>query len=784
MSLEFRPATVSKTTNPPMPYTLTIFVGAFLLFAVQLLLAKYFLPWFGGAPAVWTTCMLFFQTLLLAGYAYAHGLAHGSSPKAQSVLHVSLLLVALALLVYLAFVWPTPLTPGAGWKPQGAEQPVRSLIALLAVSVGLPYFVLSTTGPLLQAWFARTHSHETPYRLYAVSNLGSFLALLSYPFLVEPWLTLKMQARLWSLGFLGYAMACGYCALQAGGKKTSEGLSLLRDGKGEGGRETRVEPNKPGLRSYALWLSLAACGSVMFLASTNQICQDIAVVPLLWILPLSLYLLSFVICFEKPDWYSRRVFHPAFGLALFAACYVLNGGAFRSIIGQVAVYSFALFTCCMVCHGELYRSKPSARFLTSFYLIMAVGGALGGVFVALIAPHLFRSFWEYQFGLWGSALLMFIILMRDKSSWLYCSKFGMAGLAVGAAFLPACAALASPQKMSLSDMTPFVAVLLAAILLARRSQTGFDASRARAVPLFCGASLIILGAAFFFIARSQMKGSMLVVRNFYGVLTVGEQNADQPDRRAYRLIHGRVVHGFQFRAEAKRGLPTGYFGATSGVGVALLRLEQDAARSADGGGLRIGIVGLGVGTLAAYAKAGDYVRFYEINPEVVRIARDSGYFTYLRNCPAKLDVILGDARLSMEDELRRKEPQQFDLLAIDAFTGDAIPVHLLTQEAFRVYLDEIRNPHGVLAIHISNDYLDLSPVLRGVAEHFGLRYLSIHTSGDGNVVSESIWVLLSQDGKLLDSLSNSKESNSNEAHRPGVRFWTDDYSNLFQVLRW
>jgi len=766
-----------------MRYRVTVFLGAFLLFAVQLLLAKYFLPWFGGVPAVWTTCMLFFQTLLLAGYAYAHGLANWINPRAQRALHSILLLVSLALLVCLAFEWPSPVTPGAGWKPHGGDHPIWRLTVLLTVSVGLPYFVLSTTGPLLQAWFARAQPHETPYRLYAVSNFGSFLALLSYPFLVEPWLTLNTQARLWSLGFLVYTIGCGACTLQAGRKEASEGMSLPCKGNREGG-EHRVEPNKPRSASYALWLSLAACGSVMFLASTNQICQDIAVVPFLWILPLSLYLLSFVICFEKPDWYSRGVFHPALGLALFAACYVLNSGWFHSIAVPVAVYSFTLFVSCMVCHGELYRSKPSPRFLTSFYLMVAIGGALGGVFVALFAPNFFESFWEYELGLWGTTLLMFLVLMWDKGSWLYCSRFGIASLAVGAAFLPACTALASHPKMRPSELTPFVAVLIVATLLAVRSRSGFDARRARAVPLYCGVSLVVLGAVLFLIVRKQVRSSVLVVRNFYGALTVRDQNADQLDWRAYQLIHGRVTHGFQFRLPAKRDLPTSYYALSSGVGRALVGLRERLLESADPRGLRIGIVGLGVGTLAAYGTRGDYLRFYEINPEVVRIAKDPHFFTYLQACPAKLDVILGDARLSMEDELGRKEPQRFDLLAIDAFTGDAIPVHLLTKEAFRIYLNEIRRPRGILAIHISNVYLDLSPILQGVANRFGLRYLLIHTSADEHVVSESAWVLLSEDGEFLESLSSSKQRSPNEAPRPAVRLWTDDYSSLLQFLRW
>jgi hypothetical protein len=297
------------------------------------------------------------------------------------------------------------------------------------------------------------------------------------------------------------------------------------------------------------------------------------------------------------------------------------------------------------------------------------------------------------------------------------------------------------------------------------------------------ASLLILGAVLFFVARSQVRSSILVVRNFYGVLRLREMSADQPDWRAYQLLNGRISHGFQFLSPAKRDLATSYYALTSGVGQALVGLRERLPRSAEPRGLRIGIVGLGVGTLAAYGKPGDYVRFYEINPEVVRIARDPRYFSYLKDCPAKLDVILGDARLSMESELGRKEPQQFDLLAIDAFAGDAIPVHLLTREAFEVYLNEIRRPKGVLAIHITNTYLNLSPVLTEVAQHLGLRYLSIDSSGDGKAVNESHWVLLSYDQEFLDSLSSSKQSSANKAPRP-VRLWTDDYSNLFQILRW
>jgi hypothetical protein len=764
-------------------YRFTIFLGAFLLFSVQLLLGKYFLPWFGGTPAMWTTCMFFFQTLLLAGYAYAHGLANWFSLRAQRALHFTLLLASLLLLGFLALMWNSPITPDTSWRAHSGDHPVWSVIALLAVSAGLPYFVLSSTGPLLQSWFTKTHSGHTPYRLYALSNLGSFLALLSYPFLVEPWLTLKTQARLWSLAFLGYAVGCAYCALRIGRSGTWENASSQPEASGENATADRIGSRKLDIGTCVLWLTLAACASVMFLATTNQICQDIAVVPFLWVLPLSLYLLSFVICFDKPKWYSRGVFHPAFGLAIFLACFVLNGGALTSIVTQVLVYSFTLFACCMVCHGELARSKPVSRYLTSFYLMVALGGAMGGIFVALIAPHCFRAFWEYQLGLWGSVLLMFFILMRDKGSWLYCSRFGLPGLALGAALLPGFAALGMHSNMSLDGLIPVVAVAVGVWLLARMGQTGFDRTRARAVPLYCATALLVLGTLLVLSARMQIQSSALVTRNFYGVLTVRELNSNLPDGRAFALFHGRIAHGFQFRAEDKRGLPTSYYGLTSGVGRALTELREGLSRSANEKSLRIGVAGLGVGTLAAYAKPGDYIRFYEINPEVISIASDRQYFSYLKDCPAKLDVIVGDARLSMEHELQQGQPQRFDLLALDTFSGDAIPVHLLTKEAFQIYLSEIKKPDGIIAVHITNSYFDLRPVLSRIAEHFELKCAWLHSAGDGKTTSYNDWVLLSRDGNFLDTLSVPMSSTSNEAYHSVVPLWTDDYSNLFQVLR-
>jgi hypothetical protein len=775
---EARAGTLASARGATQAYRCSIFLGAFLLFAVQLVLGKYFLPWFGGSAALWTTCMFLFQLLLLAGYAYAHALVNWFEPRVQSLVHSAFLVFALLLLTFLALRWHSPLTPPISWRSPSSDHPIRSIVALLCLSAGLPYFVLSATGPLLQSWFTRTHPGCKPYRLYALSNLGSLLALFSYPFLVEPWLSLRMQARLWFLGFLAYAVVCGLCAQHAGRSKKTQNLRL-HSADTEAAHAYPLGTEKPSTGSYILWLSLAACASVMFLATTNQICQDVSVVPFLWVLPLGLYLLSFIICFDAAKWYSRAVFHSAFAVGVFFACFVLVGWAIQRILVVVAVYLFTLFAGCMICHGELARSKPNARYLTSFYLMIALGGALGGVLVALIVPHLFPTFWEYQLGLWSVLLLLFLTLARDKSSWLYCSRWGLPAIAVLAALLPGCVSLAHGAR-SLGMLFPILPLLIAVYLVARRGQEGFDRTRSRAAPFYCVTALLILGAVLFVGARAQVGSSMLLSRNFYGVLAVKEISPNHPDRRALSLFHGRIMHGLQFTSEAKRNLPTSYYGASSGVGRALAALQTQSQRSAHQQKIRIGVVGLGIGTLAAYGRPGDYVRFYEINPEVTRIARDDRYFTYLKNSVAKLDVVAGDARLSMESELNRDQAQHFDLLAIDAFSGDAIPIHLLTEEAFQIYLKEIQ-PEGIIAVHTTNTYFDLRPPLLRIAQHFGLKFADLYTVGDGNVTTYSDWVLLSRDAKFIDSVSTPQ--GANQAVNSATSLWTDDYSNLFRALR-
>ena len=754
----------------------TIFLSAFLLFWVQLLLGKYILPWFGGTPAVWTTCMLFFQVGLLGGYTYAHLITSRLQRRAQGLLHAGLILVCVLLLVWLTTIWGSPITPGANWKPRTADQPVWDIIVLLSASVGLPYFVLSATGPLLQAWFARTHLDRSPYRLYALSNFGSFLALLSYPFLLEPSLTLKTQAHLWWWAYLCFAAACGYCALRVGSAEAQAASTTLGDEDA-----LRQTTKRPRTALYGLWISLAACASVIFLATTNQICQDIGVVPLLWVLPLSLYLLSFIICFEKERWYSRRWFHPLLGAAIFGACFVLYDGAAGSIFVQIAIYSFVLFVCCMVCHGELVRSKPHPRYLTSFYLTVAAGGALGGVVVTLLAPHLFKGFWEYQLGLWLCVLLTLLVVVRDRDSWLYQSRLGSPVVVVAvASLLPEAASLSRTAQTgkTLVHLPLLMAMILLVYVFLNRNRTGNEKARRQAAPVYCIGAWLLLGTVLLGSITAHTRTAVALWRNFYGTLGVFSQNPDDPERAAYVLKHGRVTHGMQFRAADKSRLPTSYYGPASGIGLAILRNPQrsgpEGARA-----LRIGGVGLGAGTIAAYGEPGDLIRFYEINPEVIRIATSGTYFTYLKDCQAQVEVIPGDARLSMERELDRGEPQKFDVLAIDAFSGDAIPVHLLTEEAFQIYLKHLSGPQAIIAIHITNTYLDLRPVVLKLANRFGLRSAWINSYGNGETVSTSSWMLLSQSNPLVAGMADTLDG----VRLPESRLWTDDYSNLFQVLR-
>ena len=762
-----------------LAYALTIFLSAFLLFQIQPLIGKAILPWFGGAPAVWTTCILFFQLLLLTGYAYAHAVASLLSARAQRRLHVALLVLALAAMGLGAIVWKSPILPGPGWKPSDPESPVLRILAVLAASVGLPYFLLSTTGPLLQAWFARSHPGVSPYRLYALSNLGSLLALVTYPIVVEPDLTLHAQAIAWAGGFALFVAGCALCA----GRFAAPGADVAVVFPGAAGGAA-----PPARATRLLWLALAACGSMMLLATTNQLCQEVAAIPFLWVLPLCLYLLSFILCFESDRFYRRVIFGPALVAGVGAAALVLKEGFSVPLRNQVIVYAFALFAVCMVCHGELARLKPGPRYLTAFYLMVSAGGAAGGLFVGVVAPRVFDGFWEYHATLWLAGLLAVVVLALDRGSWLRAGRPWPAAVALlGALALAGAARESRAWEAAVAFVRDAFATLRQAAVVAGAlllAAAALAATRAvwwrRGRPWFAATCLTLalplVAAALLADIQDFRNEAVFVTRNFYGVLTVEEQNREDPDEHQLKLRHGRVVHGFQYQAASKRDQPTSYYADRSGIGLAILKHPRRAA------GLKIGVVGLGVGTVAAFAHAGDTVRFYDINPEIVRMSLGPHrVFTYLADCTGKVEVVQGDARLSLERELAEGRPQRFDVLGIDAFSSDSIPVHLLTREAVAVYLAHLSRPDGILAIHISNRYLDLTPVVKGLADALHLDASLVDIASDGAIWG-STWILLSPEGDVLQRSGIDDDAEELEVARP-VRLWTDDYSNLFQVLK-
>jgi spermidine synthase len=759
-------------------YGATVLLSAFLLFQVQLLLGKHILPWFGGVPAVWTTCMLFFQVVLLGGYAYAHGVAHRLSPRAQRRMHLAVLALALAALAALAVAWGSPVLPGVAWKPLTERAPVWQIVRLLAVAIGLPFFVLSATGPLIQAWFAVQHPTRSPYRLYALSNLGSLLGLLTYPFAVEVWLPLRTQAWVWAAGFVLFAAGMSACAPGAPARAAAAA-------------SPQGDDPSPMATQRVLWFALGGCASVMLLATTNQMSQEIAVVPFLWMLPLCLYLLSFILCFDSERWYSRGVFGTLLVLGLVLSAFVMERSVFARISLQIVVPALTLFAACMICHGELVRLRPAPRHLTGFYLTLTASGAAGGLFVGVVAPAVFPGLWEYPIALWASAALLAVVLWRDRTVPLRAATLWPVGAAFVAAVLVTTYLLRDwlvPTLPELPDRCLFgappgiAAVTLAAHHLGRRRWSVGGETVARSSwprrALMGGAvagARVLLAVVLVVLTRRPLADAVYQARNFYGVLQVIDEDADEPEMHLIKLRHGRIIHGVQYQAEDRRHVPTTYYGADSGIALAL----ENHPRRAEG--LRIGVIGLGTGSLAVWARPADAIRFYEINPDVLRIAGpDATTFTYLHDSPAHVEVTLGDARLALEQELARGAPQRFDVLAMDAFSSDAIPMHLLTREAIAVYLQHL-SPSGILAVHVSNRYLDLEPVVRGIARHFGLAHVFV-SAAEGELTWSNTWALLTRDRRLLEIDAITEVADTRDDDAPAT-LWTDDYSNLLGVLR-
>ncbi|MCX6888990.1 MAG: fused MFS/spermidine synthase [Verrucomicrobia bacterium] len=679
-------------------FSLTIFWGACLLFLVQPLIARFILPWFGGGPAVWTTCMLFFQVLLLGGYAYAHFSISRLTPRRQVLTHLCLLALAVALL---------PITPSDQWKPADGSHAAGHILLLLLACLGLPYLVLSATGPLLQAWFSKANPGVSPYRLYALSNIGSLLALLVYPFVLEPQLARQAQANWWSVGLALYAALAGWCGFKVWKSAGADMQSAVAADDAEA----------PTMSRKLLWFALPACGVMLLLAITNKLCQDIAVVPFLWVLPLSLYLLSFIISFDSPRWYHRAFWLPLLAALLGMVLHNLTQAESHPNITPLAtLYLGTMFVACMVCHGEVFRLRPGASRLTSYYLSISAGGAAGGLFVALVAPFVFPDYFELHLALFLTAALVLGVLRQDSSFPLQHGKARW-GWAVLLLLLPA------------------------------------------------------FGYGLYDVASNSLRGAVSVTRGFYGVLKVTEAEKGDPARHHLTIQHGATIHGLQYQSAERRTDPTSYYTSTSGIGRLFRTYKPE-------GGRRVGAVGLGSGTLAAWGRKGDTFRFYEINDDVAHLATST--FTYLKDSKAKTELVMGDARLRMEGE----PDQQYDVIILDAFSSDAIPVHLLTLEAFAHYQRHLKKG-GAIVVHVSNRYLDLHPVVYRIAEKIGFPAITIDdndTAFEDDGFYGSDWIIMSRNAELLQQPLLHDATSAPVEFSARVLPWTDERSDLLRIL--
>jgi hypothetical protein len=667
----------------------TVFLSAFLLFQIQPIVAKMILPWFGGSSSVWSVCMVFFQAELLLGYAYVHWLHEKLSPNKQVIVHASLLALSLLML---------PVAADPSWKGDALTDPSWAVFVVLAIAVGAPYLMLSTTGPLMQAWYAlaftKPGAEIKPYRLYALSNLASMLALLSYPVVIEPFFAVQHQANMWSIGYAAFTLGALFTGI------------IVWKSHARPQEHKQAETStaaRPALTECLLWIGLAATASILLLTLTHQLTNDVAPVPFLWVLPLSIYLLSFILCFDAPRYYVRSAFLIALPVALLTVDYVLTHG--QGIPAMVTLLSLSLFVFCMVCHGELVRRKPPVRHLTLFYLMLSVGGALGGTFVGLIAPTIFNAYFELPIGLFLCAALVTIVIWKESS---------------------------------------------------------------KALRITIAIALVLYSARLVYLSLEYVNGYRVVMRNFYSQLRVEDVPTVHGIKRIMR--HGSIIHGEQYLNENLRRKPTAYYCPQSGIGLALNSLSTAQSQ-------KIGIVGLGVGTLATYGRAGNEMRMYEINDQVVDVARTE--FTYLSDSPAKMVSVLGDGRLMLE----REPTQNFDLLAMDAFSGDSIPTHLLTLEAMKIYLGHMK-PDAILAVHITNQYLDLEPVMAAIAQHYGkvAMLYSLPKNPSEPFCRHTTWVLLMSPARVAN-LPKELQGGMTLTPRTGFKPWTDGFSNLIDILK-
>jgi hypothetical protein len=662
-------------------YSLTIFLSAFLLLVVEPMAAKQLLPTLGGSSAVWTTCLVFFSVALLLGYLYAHWISSLFDPKQQAVIHILILTMAL-------------LTLGIRIQPGPAAvsyHPALTVFRVLATVIGLPYLALSSTTPLLTAWYAGSFEGRSPYRLFALSNFASLLALASYPLFIEPHLTMKQQTGWWSGGFLVFAVFCGAIAWQ--GRR----------------RLVTAEPETAALagRPEPFWFLLALGGGMMLTAVTSHMSANIAAIPLLWLPPLALYLLTFILAFQGAWGPIRQSMLRWVLVAVASMAYALRD--IRTILPiavSVPLFLIALFLCCFFLHGELYARRPVSAGMTRFYLVVATGGAAGTLLVGVIFPLVLRANYDL------ACTLVVVSLIALAATWQDGWGVRMIWMA-GAA-----------------------------------------------------ASIVVLSTQ----VKQYDDDAVALMRNFYGTLRVRESHLPPQSDTDRQLLNGTIEHGAEWFAPQFLGQPLTYYAPDSGLGLAMRLCCGTSTK-------RVGVIGLGTGTVAAYGNPGDAVLFYEINPLVERLSRH--WFTFLHDSPAHVEVILGDARLSLAAE----KPQHFNVIVVDAFSGDAIPVHLLTREALALYRKHLQ-PGGVIVFHVSNQYINLEPVVAAIAQDAGMKAESVHSRGDEqNGYYYADWILVTANETLLSQ----PEVVNNGFPTPlqaDVRLWTDNYSSVFPLLKW
>ncbi|MCF3652169.1 fused MFS/spermidine synthase [Synoicihabitans lomoniglobus] len=742
-----------------LPFAVAIFLGAFLLFLVQPIMGRYLLPEFGGSPSVWTTCLLFFQTALLVGYAYAHVLTKYLAARHQVAVHLGLLMGA--------FLWLPPM-PDAIDPGDASTSPIGQVLRLLITHVGLPFVLLAATGPLVQRWFSDTFPHRSPYRLYALSNVGSLLALVAYPFVIETTLTRAHQAWGWAIGFVGFTVVCFWC----GRTRRATG------GVAEVAPVAEATP-PPTIRQMAHWLVWAGLATGLLAATTETLTLDIAAVPFLWLAPITVYLLTFVVTFGRAHGYRPVLLA---GAMLVAAAVSLDLRVFgtRASFGQLlGGHLTALAVAGLICHGELFRSRPQPRYLTLFYLTISAGGALGTLIVAVLSPYWFDHNIDLPL-LWSALILCVgreILRTRDRQRAV---AWGI-GQLLALAMVPLLRTGAF-DHLGQHVLTWFVAqrwklglVVVVIIFAVGDHRHGWVRTWQRRTSW--GVAVLGLWLIFHYLgsALQPAPDTVAVRRGFHGTVTVTDYPTTDPRAHARFMAHGNTTHGIQLTHADFVDYPTSYYHPDSGIGRALSRSNQNVGRN-------ICVVGLGVGTIASYGMPGDRIRFYEIDPHVVELAER--HFQFLARSQAEIEIVVGDGRQLIERENRARSSPRFDILVLDAFSSDAVPMHLLTTEAFESYLDRLA-PAGVLVFNISNRLVDLRPVLEGHARAHDmfLAHIIHYPASDDWWDFASQWIILARERGTLDvdAITRATGIASPETlHGPR---WTDDFASLWSVLR-